>query len=286
MIMKLRRTLFVGLLAALLLFVAVSGSVEADVIGSTYSFSAIWYEQSYQVDGVVVQQDLLQGTFQIQVHNITSSDAYEYTFTGMNSNHIFDVPYYDEQNDTISFDDNIVSFDLDCTDEDGNGLAEDSGVGMAPGYHYHNPGEFLILNPVWNSHINDWDESVTDAESEEGFLSITESADEGLFSFQITVDVEHEHSDYGNMTGTSTFTFSASYDGDGVLNTWDFTQITSLQNDDHTVTNTWSQRFARGTGVGSGFVGSTALMTEIAIAGVAAVGGLVIGVVIAKRYWG
>ncbi|MHA1907414.1 MAG: hypothetical protein ACW98Y_08985 [Candidatus Thorarchaeota archaeon] len=283
--MKFRRTFFIGSLAALLLFVAVSGPVQADVIGSTYSFSATWYEQSYQVDGVVVQQDLLQGTFQIQVHNITSSDAYEYTFTGMNSHHIYDVPYYDEQNDTISFDDNIVYFDLDCTDEDENGLAEDVGVGMAPGYHYHNPGDFLIVNPVWDSHINDWDDSVTEAESEEGFQSITESADEGIFSFLIIVDVEYEHSDYGNMTGTSTFTFSASYDVDGVLNTWDFTQATSLQNDDHAVINTWSQRFARGTGAGSGFVGTSDLMADVAIAGIALVGGLLIGVIIARRYY-
>jgi hypothetical protein len=286
MTMKFRRTLFVGTLAALLLFVAVSGPVQADVIGSTYSFSAVWMEQSYQVDGVVVQQILLQGTFQIVVHNITASDGYDYTFTGMNSHHLYDVPYYDEQNDTAYFDDNTVYFDLDCTDSDENGFAEAAGVGLAPGYHYHNPGAIVFVDPVWDSHIIEWDESVTEAESEEGFQSITESADEGSFSFQIIVDVEDEHDDYGNMTGTATFTFSATYDVDGVLNTWEYTSATSLQNENHTVSNTWSQRFAQGTGSGAGFVGTSDLMADIAIAGIALAGGLIIGVIVAKRYYG
>jgi hypothetical protein len=46
-----------------------------------------------------------------------------------------------------------------------------------------------------------------------------------------------------------------------------------------------SQRFARGTGSGSGFVGSAALLGDGAIAGIALTGGLVIGVLIARRYW-
>ncbi len=283
--MKFRRTLFVGTLATLLIFVAIAGPVQADVIGSTYSFSAVWLEQSYQVDGVVAQQTLFQGTFQIQVHNITSSDGYEYTFKGMNSNHPYDVPYYDEQNDTAHFDDNIVHFDLDCTDIDENGVAESASVDLAPGYHYHNPGEIVFVDPVWDTHIIDWDSSVAEAESEAGFQTITESSDEGSFSFQIVVDVEDEHDDYGNMTGTATFTFSATYDADGVLNTWDFTQASTLANVNHTASNTWSQRFSRGTGAGSGFVGTSDLMADIAIAGIALAGGLLVGVIIARKYY-
>jgi hypothetical protein len=247
MIMKFRRTFFVGVLAVLLFAIAAVGPVRADVIGTTYSFSATWYEQSYQVDGVVVEQALYQGTFQIYVYNITPSDAYEYTFTGMNSHHMTDVPYHDEFNDTVGFDDNIVYFDLSTVDEDDNGLAESTYFSIAPGYHYHDPGAIIFVDPVWVTHNTDWNAAVTDAEAQDGFQSITESADEGVFSVQIVVDAEYEHSDYGDMNGTITLSFSASYDADGVLNTRDYTHLTSLQNENHTVSESISQRFARGT---------------------------------------
>jgi len=284
--MRAKRTLFVGSIAVLLLFVMLSNPVQADVIGTTYSFSAVWFEQSYQVDNVIVEQELYQGTFQIYVYNITPGDAYEYTFSGMNSNSGDDTPYYDEQNETVGFDDNTVNFDLYTADDDENGLAEVAYIGMHPYYHHSNPGNILFVDPVWVTHNAEWDASVTDAESEAGFLTITESASEGSFSFQIVVDAEQDHPDYGNITGTSTFTFSAVYDEDGVLLNWDFTQVNSFQNENHQVTDTISRRFVRGTGVGAGFVGSSELMTQIVIASVAVVGGLVLGVVIAKRYWG
>ncbi|MCK5240194.1 MAG: hypothetical protein KAR33_11630, partial [Candidatus Thorarchaeota archaeon] len=218
--MRAKRTLFVGSIAVLLLLVMVSNPVQADVIGTTYSFSAVWFEQSYQVDNIIVQQELYQGTFQIYVYNITPGDAYEYTYSGMNSNFGDDTPYYDEQNETVGFDDNTVNFDLQTVDEDENGLAEVAYIGMDPYYHHSNPGQIIFVDPVWVTHNTEWDASVTDAESEEGFQTITESASEGSFSFQIVVDAEQDHSDYGNITGTITFSFSASYDDDGVLNTW------------------------------------------------------------------
>lgn len=286
MTMKFSRIFFIGSIATLLLFVVVSVPVQADVIGSTYSFSATWFEHSYQVDNTIVQQELYQGTFQIYVYNITPADAYEYTFTGMNSNFDDDTPYYDQMNQTTGFDDNTVSFDLQTEDDDANGRAEVTGINIHPFYHHSNPGGIIFVDPVWVTHNSEWNTAVADAESEDAFQSITESADDGSFSFQIVVDIEIDHPDYGILNGTATFSFSASYDTDGVLNNWGLTQIRSLQNDNHTITDTQYERYARGTGSGPGFVGSSDLAADIAIAGLSLVGGLVIGVVIAKRYWG
>ncbi len=281
-----KRTLFCVSISALLLLVMASSPVQADVIGTTYSFSAVWLERTYQADSVIVQQELYQGTFQISVTNITPNDAYEYVFTGMNSNYGDDTPYYDEQNETIGFDDNTLAFDLHTTDADDNGLAEAASISMYPFYHHSNPGQIIFVDSVWVTHNTDWAASVAAAESEDGFQTITESADKGTFSFHIIVDIEQDHSDYGNMTGTASLTFSASYDADGVLLNRDFSQVNSLQNENHTITDTISTSFTRGTGSGAGFVGSSELMSQVTIAGVAVVVGLVLGVVIAKRYYG
>ena len=156
---------------------------------------------------------------------------------------------------------------------------------MYPYYHHSNPGQMIFVDPVWVTHNTDWAASVSDAESEDGFQTITESASDGSFSFQIVVDAEQNHPDYGNITGTITFTFSAVYDDDGALSNWDFTQVNSLLNEGHSITDTLSRRFVRGAGSGAGFVGSSELMTQITIAGVAVVGGLVLGVIIARRYY-
>jgi hypothetical protein len=93
--------------------------------------------------------------------------------------------------------------------------------------------------------------------------------------------IEHEHPVYEEMNGTLTISFSASFDTDGVLSTWSLQQVTSLSNDEHSVVQTISQSFARGTG-GAAIVDDSMGTTLIMVGGVG-VAALVVGVVLGRR---
>ena len=279
-----RRTLIVTVAVGLLLLGATPRSVSADITGNTYNFSAVWLEQSYQVDNAIVLDETVQGTFSVSLYNITPSDSYEYTFTGMNYYPYMFSPFADERNGSVAFQDNKVYFDLDTTDVDGNNLTEDYDLDMFPYYSGSSPGFLFFVNPVWSTHTTDWTTAVDDAEGQDSVTTVTESASEGSFSFQITIGIEFNHTEYNYMNGTMTITFSTIYDTDGVLSTWSLQRVTSSTNENHTVVYTQNQRFARGAG-GAPAVDST-LSTTLALVGVAGVGGLIAGAIIGKKYLG
>ena len=245
--MNSRRTILFVALARFLLLAVTPATVSAEVVGSTYNFGATWFDYTYQVDGVLVEQLKEQGNFQIMVFNITAGDDYEYTYSGYN----YDGSVYtDEQNGTVAFQSNQVDFNLDTVDPNNDDTANLLGYqsfldfDVYPNFHYHHPGAMFFVDPVWSTHVDDWSDSVTDADSEEGVTQVTESAGDGSFSLEISVNIEKIHYDYGNMTGTSAISFSASYDADGVLSTWSVQQINSLQNENATVVYTFLQSFS------------------------------------------
>jgi len=275
-----RRTLIVMVAVGLLLLGATPRSVSADITGNVYSFSAVYFDQSYQVDNAIVVDETVQGDFRISIYNITPSDSYEYTFTGLNYHPYGFSPYYDEHNGSVAFQDNKVYFDLDTTDDDEDDLAEDYDLDMFPYFSEHHPGSMFFVNPVWSTHNTDWTTAVDDAETQLGVTGVTESASEGSFSFQIALGIEYNHTDYNYMNGTLTISFNAAYDTDGVLSTWSLQHVTSSSNENHTIVHTINQSFARGAGAG---VDST-LGTTLVLVGVAGVGGLIVGIVIGKKY--
>ncbi|MFW9843781.1 MAG: hypothetical protein ACFFEV_04330 [Candidatus Thorarchaeota archaeon] len=276
-----RKTLIIVVALGLLFLGATPHSVSADITGNTYNFSAVWLEQSYQVDNAIVLDEILQGSFSVNVYNITPSDWYEYTFTGMNYHPYGFSPYYDEQNGSVAFQDNKVYFNLDTVDADADNLTETYGLVMYPYFSEHHPGSMFFVNPVWSTHNTDWNTAVDDAEAQDGVTAVTESAGEGSFSFQITLGIEYNHTEYNYMSGTMTINFDTTYDVDGVLSTWSLQHVRFASNENHTVIHTQSQRFSRGAGVGA--VDST-LTTTLAVAGVAGIGCLIVGVIIGKKY--
>ena len=281
--MTARSTLIVVVAVGLLLLGAIPSSVSADITGNTYNFHAVWLEQTYQVDNAIVLDEIVQGDFSVYVDNITPSDSYEYTFTGMNYHPYGFSPYYDEQDDSVAFQDNKVYLDLSTTDVDADNLTEIYNLNMYPYFSEHHPGSMFFVNPVWSTHNTDWNTAVDDAENQLGVTSVTESAGEGSFSFQIIVGIEYNHTDYNYMSGTLTVTFSTTFDTDGVLSTWSLQRLLSSSNENHTVVHTQNQRFTRGAGIGE--LDST-LSTTLALVGLAGVGGLIAGAIIGKKYLG
>ncbi len=278
-----RRTLIVIVAVGLLLLGATPRSVSADITGNTYNFHAVWLEQTYQVDNAIVLDEIVQGDFSVNVYNITPSDSYEYTFTGMNYHPFGFSPYYDERNGSVAFQDSKVYFGLDTTDIDANNLTEIYDLDMYPYFTEHHPGSMFFVNPVWSTHNADWNNAVDDAETQLGVTSVTESAGEGSFSFQIIMGIEYNHTEYNYMSGTMTITFSTAFDADGVLSTWSLQLLRSASNENHTIVHTQNQRFTRGARVGE--LDST-LSTTLALVGVAGVGGLIAGAIIGKKYLG
>jgi len=279
-----RRTLIVMVAVGLLLLGATPHSVSADITGNTYSFRAVWLEQTYQVDNAIVMDEIVQGDFLVNIYNITPSDSYEYIFTGMNYHPYGFSPYYDEHNGSVAFQDSKVYFDLDTTDVDANNLTEDYDLDMFPYFSEHHPGSMFFVNPVWSTHTTDWTTAVDDAEGQDGVTAVTESAGEGSFSFQIIIDIEFNHTDYNYMSGTTTNTFSTVYDTDGVLSTWSLQSVTSASNENHTIIDTQNRRFTRGSGLGAPL--DSTMTTTLALVGVACVGGIILGAVIGKKYLG
>jgi hypothetical protein len=283
-LMKARRILIAVAALGLLLFVAFPHPASADITGNTYSFSAVWFYQKYQVDSSMVMEQTQKGDFQIAVTNITPSDAYEYTYSGMNYHPYGSSPYYDEDNDTVAFQSNKVYFDLTTVDSDDNGLAESYSLLMSPSFAEHHPGNMFFVNPVWSTHTTDWNEAVDTANGQPAVTALTESASGGSFSFDMTVGVEYDHSVYGYMNGTAEFKFSASYNSDGVLSTWSLQQIISTHNENHTILTTIVQSYAQG--AAAGIPEDTSLSTTLMIVGLTGVGGLIVGLIIGKKYWG
>ncbi len=278
-----RSTLIVIVAVGLLLLGATPQFVSADITGNVYSFSAVWFDQSYQVDNAIVLDETVQGDFRVSIYNITPSDSYEYTFTGLNYHPFGFAPYYDEHNGSIAFQDNKVYFDLDTTDADANNLTEDYDLDLYPYFSEHQPGNMFFVNPVWSTHNVDWTTAVDETETQPSVTSITESTGEGSFSLQIVMGIEFDHADYNYMNGTMTISFSAVYDTDGVLSTWSLQQVRSALNENHSVVHTLRQSFARGAGASALFDPSPGI--TLALVGGASVVGLIVGAVIAKKYW-
>ncbi len=275
-----KRTLIVIIAVGLLLVGATPKSVSAAITGNTYNFSAIWFDQNYQVDNANILDESKHGNFQIHITNLTPSDYYEYTYTGLNWNHWSYSPYYDEDNGSIAFQDNKVHFDLDTVDADENDLIEYYDFQTYPYFSEHHPGSMFFVNPVWSTHDTDWTSSVDDADTQLGVTDITQSTGEGDFSFRVTMGIEDNHTEYDYMSGTLIITFSAAYDADGVLSTWSVRHVTSLSNDDHTTIRTVSQSFSRGAGAPL----DPSIGTTLILVGVAGIGCLVIGVAIGRKY--
>ncbi|MHA1964769.1 MAG: hypothetical protein ACXACG_08110 [Candidatus Thorarchaeota archaeon] len=277
-----KRTLIVIVAVGLLILGATPQSISAAITGNVYNFHAVWFGQNYKVDSAIVLDETVQGDFRISINNITPSDSYEYTYTGLNYHPYGFSPYYDEHNDSVAFQDNKVYFDLDTTDADGDNLTEDYDFDVFPYFSEHNPGSMFFVNPVWSTHNTDWTTAIDDAETQLGVTEITESTGEGSFSFRVAIGIEYDHPDYDYMNGTLIISFSAAYDTDGVLSTWSLQYVTSSSNENHTVVHSVNQSFARGAGAPiDPLVG-----TSLALIGVAGIGGLIVGVMIAKKYWG
>jgi len=280
--MSSRRTLFVVITVGLLLLAVSPRSASADITDNTYDFSAVWINRVYQVDNIIVVEETQSGVFSIDVNNITANDQYEYTYTGHNYHPYGYAPYYDQYNGSVAFQDNRVYFDIDTTDDDDNGLAENYALHMYPYFSEHHPGNMFFVNPVWSTHTTNWNNAVADAEDQPLITEFTESTGDGSFSFNAVLGVEVDHPDYELMNGTLTISFSASYDTDGVLSTWSLQQTTSISNAEHTVVETISQSFARGGGAGA--ILDQSLNTSIILVSVVGIGGLILGVVIGRKY--
>lgn len=280
------RKIVVTSLAVAFLLAFMPLPATAAVVGNTYYFTAVWLDQTISVDNEVIITETHTGSFSINVYNVTPGRDYEYTFDGMNY-HDYLGPYADTQNDSVSFEDYTVNFDLNTVDDDNDDLADSYSIAVYPGFTHHAPGNMFFVNPTWTTHASDWNEGVSDANdnpSIEGDITASRSDDTGSFSFQMVVNIEQITTYYGNVTGTSTISFSASYDDDGVLSTWDLTQNIYLQNENHTIQNVINERYYRGSGPGGTFISD--IGTTLMISGGILVVGVVIGALIGKRYWG
>ncbi|MFX1563558.1 MAG: hypothetical protein ACFFDP_09670 [Promethearchaeota archaeon] len=275
----------VSVFIGLLLLTMTQQSVNATVVNSTYYFSQS-SEYSRQEDFGPAYQYVSTSQFRVTVYNVTKQggdDVYEYTYQGL---------YYSSwtyHNYTIDFQENKVYFDLNTVDNNGNNRSESTAITVFP-YIYSGPGQNLFVNPVWSTHTTDWNnakEEVEDDPTVNQYLCSFTNAENGQFSFTIVVNTEgHVGIKNENANGTTTFTLGASYDLDGVLMNWRFSQRYQLANENHTSDWTTIISIMRTTGAGPApnpiF---TYLQTILITTGIACPIGVLIGLYITKRGW-
>ena len=279
--MRSRRTLLAPFLVIALFLAFTPQPVSADITGNHYFFAATWENYERTIDNELIYQHSIDGTFEITIYNLTSSDDYEYNYNGFN--YAYGYPYDADFNDSVDFLDNRVHFYLEPYDIDGNNVSNGYYLYMYPAFHSHSPGHMLFINPTWETHNADWNDGVENATGYSSVTSITSGAGDGTFSFNIVMNVETIDFVHGNMTGTTTLDFDASYDDDGVLSDWELTRTTSIQNENHTINNVDLERYTRVSGRGGGVIFDSSLTTQQLNAGGVGIGYLVLGIILGKK---
>lgn len=281
--MRSRRILIAPFLVIALILAFTPQPVSADITGNHYFFAATWYDVKYTVDNELVVQHSDSGTCEITIHNLTSRDEYEYNYNGFNY-YSYGSPYDVDINDSVDFLENRVHFQLMLYDFDEDSITDFVTIDVYPGFHHYSPGYMFFVNPTWETHNVDWNNAVENATGYSSVSSITDSAANGAFSFNIVVDVETSYFFHGNMTGTTTLDYDASYDDDGVLSTWELTRTTAVQNENHTINSVNLEKYTRVSARGDEVAFDSNLTTQLLIVGGVGIGCLVLGIIIGKKY--
>ncbi|MHA1882387.1 MAG: hypothetical protein ACTSUO_05010 [Candidatus Thorarchaeota archaeon] len=280
--MRSRRILLAPFLVIVLLFAVSPQPVSADITGNHYFFAATWENYERTVDNELIYQHSVDGTFEITVYNLTSSDEYEYNYNGFN--YAYGYPHDDDVNDSVDFLDNRVHFYLQIYDTNDNNMSNYYYLNMYPYFTSHHPGNMFFVNPTWETHNADWTDGVENATGYSSVTSITGVAGDGTFTLHLAMNVETIDFVHGNMTGTTTLDFDASYDDDGVLSTWELTRTTSIYNENHTINSVDLEKYSRISARGGGIIFDSSLTTQLLIVGGVGIGCLVLGVVVGKKY--
>ena len=282
--MKSEKMLLLALTIGILLLAMSPRVTHAAVIGNTYYFTGTWTESSFQEDTSPVFTDMSSGQFKIEILNVTAGDSIEYNYHGFAFG-----PNPVNENYTTPFQDNKVYFDLFTSDPDNDSLAESTFITIYPTTSFSNPGRHLLVNPIWMTHDTDWNDAVTDVNSDSTVSSIVESANEGAFSFTIVVNVNgtiEVGGDFQQANGTYTYTFAASYDSDGIALNWAFSQAMYLHNENATQRYTMGTSYVRTAGVGPGTVIDPYMGIPLIYVAASVPIVLIIGLLIGKKMWG
>ncbi|MCK4279401.1 MAG: hypothetical protein KAW94_02375 [Candidatus Thorarchaeota archaeon] len=282
--MKSEKMLLLALTIGILLLAMSPRVTHAAIIGNTYYFTGTWIESSFQEDTSPVFTDMSSGQFKIEILNVTAGDLIEYNYHGFafGSNPT-------NENYTTPFQDNKVYFDLYTSDPDNDSLAESTSITIYPTLSLGNPGRHLLVNPIWMTHDTDWNDAVTDVNSDSTVSSIVESANEGAFTFTIVVNVNgtiEVGGDYQQANGTYTYTFAASYDSNGIALNWASSQAMNLHNENSTQSYTVGTSFVRTSGVGPGTVIDPYMGIPLIYVAASVPIVLIIGLLIGKKMWG
>ncbi|MGY5852973.1 MAG: hypothetical protein RTU92_05350 [Candidatus Thorarchaeota archaeon] len=279
-----RKRIWLPLLAlSLLLLFSQSQTVQASVEGKTYYF-ATSSSDTYEENGVSLYKIQHDAWFKVDALNVTRDLLY-YDFEGYHYSEGAEVEY---QSESVYFQDNLVHFVLGTYDPDNDSQSYPPSLTIYPTDAHHQPGRYVFVNPTWDSHETDWQQSIDDVEEQSSVSQSTFSAPgDGTFSFSIAVDIEDIKfidDTAENATGVRRFDFSATYDADGVLNTLLLTTTTMLNNENFTsrFISTWSVSRTSGPSLGGGI----ALDTTLVAVGIAIPVSLLIGALIGRKVWG
>ncbi len=259
-------------------------AVNASIVGQTYTFQAEWQTDTVQQDGGVIYQAAVNGQFTITVINTTEvggDDAYIFNYRGFRL--MGGAKYYTDQNDTVTFINQKVAFTATIYDADMDNRSELVVFQTTPQSSTSHPGREYFVNPIWSTHETDWNNAVDMLEHNSLAKNIVTSADAGTFQVKFDVPAEFNHPEFGAMNGTTSFSFSASYDDDGVLLNLKKVQTQTMQNENHSMSITIETQITRATGALPA-AGGINLTTPLLYIGVAAIGGLAVGMIMGKRY--
>ena len=270
------------IILGLLLLLSSTQITPAAVEGKSYYFTTSWTD-SYEENEILLYTNTLDAWFRIDALNI-STDILYYDYEGY---HISEGSEVEFSSEAIYFQDQHVEFDLGTFDPDNDSYSLYAYISVDPTDVGYAPGRFVFVNPTWSTHESDWQASIDLVEDNPTVESSTFNAPgDGTFSFSIAVNVEsiwYIDDNPENATGITRFDFSATYDDDGVLNTYSLSTTRTLSNENFTSRLTSSRTVLRTSGPGAS--GDITLSTTLIAVGIAVPISILIGALLAKKFW-
>ena len=161
-------------------------------------------------------------------------------------------PYgYVSTNSSVDLSSNLLSFDLDARDYDGNNLSSYTRMDNTPHYNPIEGCEVFLVTPDWAAHEGTWNNSVNQIANHwcvnHAFSTVYPSG-RGEFQYSIVVNVEGYITIAGQdlqVNGTTTFGFYCFYDVDGVLLQYRVSSSDHYYDDFNQITQTSSATITR-----------------------------------------
>ncbi len=221
--MRVRGVLLFCLIMELLLFLSFSQPSNTLIVSSAFYFEGFYQRTTQENHGDIFASNLRTNCRITILEEIIQGSHYSVNFQGYVGYDYYLTNVFLNTNSSVNTSNNIMSFELNTYDPDGNNRSQPFNIENTPSSYPISECNIFLVNPNWNAHTPTWALSVENMQQNwcvNCALSTAFTNGMGKFQYSIVVNVEDSLTIAGNsqdFNGTTTFSFISSYDTDGVL---------------------------------------------------------------------